>query len=231
MLMRALDAAGDRPGAIQHASEHAQRLRADLELQPDPEVIALANELRAAPVSLELSTPNAASGRARTSIAVLPFVNLSAHPDNEYFADGLTEDVIAELSKIRVLRVTSGAPTTRDRRERGPKEIGQALGATLVLDGSVRRSADNVRIVAKLIDVESEHHVWAETYDRRPTDIFSIQTDVALRIASALEAELRPSSRGSTSSNVGSGFVRRTRHSLGALRDAVRTRGTSASRS
>lgn len=189
-LMRALDAAGDRSAAIQHAAEHARRLRADLDLEPDSEVTALADRLRSAPAKRPVA-PTAPPSARSSSIAVLPFVNLSADPENEYFADGITEDVTAHLSKIRALKVisrTSAMPFKA--RQQTFKEIGAALGATTLLDGTVRRVGDRVRIVATLIDAESNRHLWAETYDRQLTDIFSIQTDVALQIAAALKAEL-----------------------------------------
>jgi serine/threonine protein kinase/Tfp pilus assembly protein PilF len=125
------------------------------------------------------------------SVAVLPFLNLSADPENEYFADGITEDVIAQLSKIRALKVISRTSVMRfKKREQSLREIGATLEATTLLEGSVRRVADRVRIVAQLIDVETDQHLWADTYDRQLTDIFVIQTDVALRIAAALRAEL-----------------------------------------
>ncbi|MGI8842995.1 MAG: protein kinase domain-containing protein [Gemmatimonadaceae bacterium] len=127
------------------------------------------------------------------TVAVLPFRNLSADPDNEFFADGITEDVIAHLSKIRALKVISRASVMPFKaREQSLQEIGAALGATCLLDCSVRRVGDRVRIVAQLIDAESDQHMWVETYDRQLTDIFAIQTDVALQIAAALEAELSP---------------------------------------
>lgn len=180
-LMRALDAAGDRAAAIQHAGEHASRLRADLELEPDPAVMALAAKLR--------------NGTARPepvhTVAVLPFLNLSPDSENDYFADGITEDVIAHLSKIRALKVISRASVMSfKQRQFGVKEIARRLGATTVLDGSVRSAGDRVRIVAAHIDAETERPLWVETYDRQRTDIFSIQTDVALHIASALKTEL-----------------------------------------
>jgi len=125
------------------------------------------------------------------SVAVLPFLNLSADADNEYFADGITEDVIARLSKIRALKVISRTSVMPfKQRQSSLKEIGARLGATTLLDGSVRHAGDRVRIVATLIDAESDQHLWAETYDRQATDIFAIQSDVALHIAAALEAEL-----------------------------------------
>ena len=189
-LMRALDAAGDHAGAIQHASKHASRLRAELDLGPDPEVVALADRLRRSGAQRHRA-PNDGGRAAPASIAVLPFVDLSADPEKAYFADGVTEDVIAHLSKIRALRVISRASVMPfKQRQQSLKEIGTALGASTVLDGSIRHAGDRVRIVAKLIDPETGRHVWAETYDRQLTDIFSIQTDVALHIADALKTEL-----------------------------------------
>jgi serine/threonine-protein kinase len=127
------------------------------------------------------------------SVAVLPFLNLSADPENEFFADGITEDVIAQLSKIGSLKVISrGSVMQFKNRERSLREIGAKLDVATLLEGSVRRAGSRVRIVAQLIDAETDRHLWAETYDRELTDIFAIQSDVALQIAAALEAELSP---------------------------------------
>ena len=121
---------------------------------------------------------------------------MSADPENEYFADGITEDVIAQLSRIQALKVISRTSVMRfKKREQSLGEIGAALEATTILEGSVRRVADRVRIVAQLIDVATDRHLWAETYDRQLTDIFAIQTDVALQIAAALRAELSKDER------------------------------------
>ena len=125
------------------------------------------------------------------SVAILPFRNLSADPENEYFADGITEDVIAHLSKIRALKVISRSSVMPFKeRVQNLKEIGARLEVTTLLDGSVRRAGDRVRIVVQLIDAETDRHLWGETYDRQLTDVFAIQTDVALQIAAALKAEL-----------------------------------------
>ncbi len=127
----------------------------------------------------------------RHSVAVLPFVNLSADPENEYFADGITEDVIAHLSKVRTLDVISRTSVMPyKKREQSLREIGTELGVGTLLEGSVRRAGNRVRIVAQLLDAETDQHLWAETYDRELTDIFAIQTDVALQIAAALRATL-----------------------------------------
>ena len=137
-----------------------------------------------------LTSPSGAEPRP-PSVAVLPFLNLSTDPENEFFADGITEDVIAQLSKIRALKVISRTSVMPfKRREQSLREIGATLQVGTLLEGSVRRAGDRVRIVAQLIDAETDRHLWAETYDRQLTDIFAIQSDVALQIASALEAEL-----------------------------------------
>ncbi len=127
------------------------------------------------------------------SVAVLPFLNLSADPENEYFADGITEDVIAQLSQIGDMKVISRTSVMPfKQREQGAREIARQLNVATLLDGSVRRAGDRVRIVAHLVDAATDRHLWSETYDRELSDIFAIQTDVALQIAGALEAELSP---------------------------------------
>jgi serine/threonine-protein kinase len=192
-LMRALDATGDRAGARQHALEYANRVRTDLEVEPDPSVAAFADRLRAATARPSLP---AVDEPPVPTIAVLPFRNLSIDPENACFADGITEDVIAHLSKIRALKVISRASAKRFRtRDQTLREIGAALGATALLDGSVRRADARVRIVVQLVALDPERTLWTETFDRRITDIFAIQTEVALRIASALEAELTAEER------------------------------------
>ena len=137
-----------------------------------------------------LSAP-AHSELRQASVAVLPFLNMSTDPENEFFADGITEDVIAHLSKIQSLKVISRTSVMPyKKRDKSLREIGATLDVGTLLEGSVRRAGSRVRIVAQLIDAESDRHLWAETYDRELTDIFAIQTDVALHIAGALQAEL-----------------------------------------
>jgi len=131
------------------------------------------------------------------SVAVLPFLNMAGDPEGDLFADGMTEDVIAQLSRIRALKVISRISVMAFKnRQPSLREIGARLQAATLLDGSVRRIGDRVRIVAQLIDAESDRHLWSETYDRQMTDIFAIQSDVALRIAEALRTELTPGERG-----------------------------------
>jgi serine/threonine protein kinase/Tfp pilus assembly protein PilF len=125
------------------------------------------------------------------SIAVLPFQNLSADPENEYFSDGITEDIIAQLSKIADLRVISRTSVMRYKGSgKSVREIGKELGVATLLEGSVRRSQGQVRIVSQLIDARTDEQIWAQTYDRELSAIFKIQSDVAEKIARALEATL-----------------------------------------
>jgi TolB-like protein/Tfp pilus assembly protein PilF len=125
------------------------------------------------------------------SIAVLPFTNMSAETENEYFSDGITDDIITHLSKIADLDVISRTTVMRYKgTELSLKEIGEELGVATILEGGVRRVGDRVRINAQLIDAQTDAHLWAESYDRELTDIFAIQSDVAQQIAAALEATL-----------------------------------------
>ncbi len=142
-----------------------------------------------------LAAPGAVRPRSPV-VAVLPFRSIGTDADAVLFAEGISEDVIAHLAKLRALDVigpTSVAPYRGlDGRVR---DIAASLGAGAVLHGSVRRAGARVRVVAQLIDGDTEQQVWAETYDRDLTDIFAIQTDVALKIAEALRAALTPEER------------------------------------
>jgi serine/threonine-protein kinase len=127
----------------------------------------------------------------RKSVAVLPFVNLSGDPDNEYFSDGITGDIINRLSKIADLKVISRTSVMQYKGTgKNLRQIGQELDVSTVLEGEVQRAGDRVRINAQLIDAETDEHIWAEQYNRQMADIFDIQSDVAERIAAALEATL-----------------------------------------
>ena len=137
--------------------------------------------------------PVARPARAVPSIAVLPFDNRGSDAEDEYFADGITEDVIAQLAKVRTLKVISRASVMPFKKHHESlRGIAAKLEVAHLLEGSVRRAGDRVRIIAQLVDPASGQNLWAETYDRRLTDIFEIQTEVALKIAGALRAELTP---------------------------------------
>jgi TolB-like protein/Tfp pilus assembly protein PilF len=125
------------------------------------------------------------------SIAVLPFTNLSSDKEQEYFSDGLTEDIITQLSKIKSFKVISRTSVMQYKKTpKSIREIGKDLGVALIVEGSVQRAGEQVRITAQLIDAASDEHLWSESYDRSVSDIFSIQREVALAIASVLNTKL-----------------------------------------
>ncbi len=180
-LMRALEQAGDRASAIRQAVEHAQRRRADLELGPDPAVAILADELREG-VLAAVEPP---------SIAVLPLRIVGAEPEAHALADGIAEEVIALLTKRRDLRVIArGAVQALRARDATPRDVGRTLSVRHVLDGSLRVADGRVRVVATLIDAETERPIWAESYERAHTDVLALQSDIALRLADAAHAEI-----------------------------------------
>lgn len=125
------------------------------------------------------------------SIAVLPFENLSKEGEDEYFADGMTEDILTELSKIKDLLVISRTTIMKYKgTKKTIKEIGKELGVANILEGSIRLSGNRVRITGQLINASNDQHLWAEKYDRDIEDIFSVQDEVANAIANALRIEL-----------------------------------------
>jgi TolB-like protein/Flp pilus assembly protein TadD len=125
------------------------------------------------------------------SIAVLPFANLSAEPESEYFSDGITFDIINNLAKISDLKVISRTSIMRYKTTDKPlRRIGEELGVAAIVEGEVQRVGDRVRIGAQLVDARTDEHLWAEQYDRELLDVFAIQSDVAHRVADALKATL-----------------------------------------
>jgi len=140
--------------------------------------------------------PRVAAHKVDKSIAVLPFENLSDEKENAYFADGVQDDVLTNLSKISDLRVISRTSVMQYRgRPTNLREIGKALGVSNILEGSVRRSGNRVRVNVQLIDANTDEHVWANDYDRDETDVFAIQSDLAREIANALQAKLSPAEK------------------------------------
>jgi len=138
--------------------------------------------------------PRASARKIDKSIAVLPFQNLSDEKENAYFADGIQDDILTNLSKIGDLKVISRMSVMSYRGDgvRNAREIGKALGVGTLLEGSVRRAGNRVRVSVQLINANNDEHIWAEDYDRELTDVFAIQTDLARKIASALQAKLSP---------------------------------------
>jgi adenylate cyclase len=151
----------------------------------------------------------------RPSIAVLPFQNMSGDPEQEYFADGMTEDVITELSRFRSLFVIA-RNSSFSYKDKSPdiRQVGRELGVRYVLEGSIRRAANRIRVTAQLIDSTSGSHVWAERYDRVLEDIFAVQEEVTRAIVSTIAPEIDATER--------SRSARRTPSDLSAYDKALR---------
>jgi adenylate cyclase len=143
------------------------------------------------PVKIEAGPP-----ALRKSIAVLPFENLSEDKANAYFADGIQEEVLTRLSRIGDLKVISRTSTQRFKSSPDNiREIAKQLGVANILEGSVRKAGNRVRVHVQLIDAESDAHLWAERYDRELIDIFAVESDIAAKIAEALQARLSGAER------------------------------------
>lgn len=258
-LMHALDAAGDRAGALQHARIHATLLREEFDAEPDADVLAFAEQLRVGPQGRVTTGPRvhvatgprevvgrapaatptapdpeaaAPSRRDRSgwrrwgaaaamltvlagavfygtrpsaggataaparSVAILPFVNMSADSADRYFSDGLTEQIIMALSGVADLRVAARTSSFA-LRDRGmdARAIGLALGVETVLEGSVRKDGDRLRVTAQLIDAATGYHIWSEQFDEELLDVFAVQDGIAQAIAKSLELGFSPQDR------------------------------------
>ena len=131
------------------------------------------------------------------SIVILPFANLSDEPDQQYLADGITEDLTADLSRIpHSFVISRHTAFTYRNKSVSTKQIGRELGVRYVVEGSVRRSGDHVRVTAQLVDAEADAHLWVERYDRSRTDLFELQDEIVTSIVGAIEPELLKFERG-----------------------------------
>jgi eukaryotic-like serine/threonine-protein kinase len=131
--------------------------------------------------------------RTEASIAVLPFRNMSAGPDAEYFSDGMTEEIINALAAIAAMRVAARTSSFAFKgKDTDVRQIGRELGVRTVLEGSVRKAGQRLRITAQLVDVSSGYHVWSERYDREMKDVFEVQDEISRSIAAALKVKLLP---------------------------------------
>src|SRR5262249_27189393 len=148
------------------------------------------------PEDKALATPNdhkteLAVTIPQKSVAVLPFENRSRDPDNAYFADGIQDEILTRLSEIADLKVISRTSTQPYKNaSRNLREIAEQLGVVYVLEGSVQKSGDAVRVNVQLIKAASDYHLWAETFDRKLNDIFGVESEIAKRIAESLQAKL-----------------------------------------
>ena len=140
---------------------------------------------------LHHNVPPAVSSSPEKSIAVLPFENLSRDPDNAYFAEGIQEEILTRLAKIADLKVISRTSTQRYQSKPGNlAEIAKQLGVANILEGSVQKAGDQVRVNVQLVNAQTDSHLWAETYDRKLTDIFGVESEIAKGIAESLQAKL-----------------------------------------
>jgi adenylate cyclase len=146
--------------------------------------------------SRDRAPPAHALDEDRRSIAVLPFLNMSGDPDNEYFSDGISEEILNLLTKLPKLRVSSRTSSFAFKgKDMELPAVAERLGVGTILEGSVRRAGDRVRITAQLIDTKSDSHLWSESYDRKLEDVFAIQDDIARCIVNALRMTLTPQER------------------------------------
>ena len=196
MSMLAIEPAA-RPAGARELSARLQAIRASItgrgktaaRLALAAAIVALATIVAVR----EFHHPTKATPSAipEKSIAVLPFENLSRDPDNAYFAEGIQEEILTRLAKIADLKVISRTSTQRyQSKPRNLREIAKQLGVANILEGSVQKAADQVRVNVQLINAQTDSHLWAETYDRKLTDIFGVESEIAKRIAESLQAKL-----------------------------------------
>jgi len=176
----------DDPEPLQHVPPALQRIVFRcLAKQPDqrfPSMSALKSALEQVPVK---------SSEPEASIAVLPFTNMSADKENEYFSDGLAEEIINALAHIPGLKVTARTSAFAFRgKEQDIRRIAEALDVRTILEGSVRRAGNRIRVAAQLINAANGYHLWSERYDREMSDVFAIQDEIAQAIAAALQVTL-----------------------------------------
>src|SRR5205814_4790490 len=131
------------------------------------------------------------------SIAVLPFENLSRDPDNAYFADGVQDEILTRLASLADLKVISRTSVMQYKSgaARDLRKIGQQLGVARVVEGTIQRAGNRVRVNAQLIDVSTNRGLWGQTYDRDVADVFAIQSEIAMSIAYQLQAKLSPAEK------------------------------------
>jgi TolB-like protein len=212
LLIELLARAGRRAEALRRFEAVAELLKRELGVQPDDETIALVRRIRmesstpAATDRPELATPGAAIAIDKTlpqavrpppmpdkaSVAVLPFQNMSGDPEQEYFVDGMVEEIITALSRIRwLLVIARNSSFTYKGQAVDVRQVGRELGVRYVLEGSVRKAGNRVRISAQLIDAGSGAHLWADRFDGSLEEIFELQDRVASSVAGVIEPALQ----------------------------------------
>lgn len=194
-LMRAHLARGERRQALQVFEEARQRIASGLQIEPEPETLELARGIRAARTRGGPPAPAEAAVQRpdEPSVAVLPFATIGGDPAQDYFADGLTEDIITDLGKVGGIRVIARSTAFALKgRGLGAAEAARLLGVSHVLQGSVRHEGGTVRVTARLVEGSGATQVWAHRFDRPMTDIFLLQDDLSRSVVGALRGALAP---------------------------------------
>jgi TolB-like protein/DNA-binding SARP family transcriptional activator/lipoprotein NlpI len=193
-LMRLYSDQGNRTSALKQFQACQEVLRMELGIETEPETNKLAEEVRigaAAAPDLLLLGAKPLKLPDKPSIAVLPFVNMSGDPEQQYFCDGISEDVITELSRFGALEVVARHSTFVFRDQAVDwRQAAKVLGVRYLLEGSLRKSGNRIRLTAQLLDVETGKHAWAERYDRELEDIFAIQDELVHAIVATLAGRL-----------------------------------------
>lgn len=180
---------GDVPASVERI---IMRLLSKTAAQRTPDASTLLEELRA----LRTGTAIATEGPKTPSIAVLPFANMSNDPEQSYFCDGIAEDIINDLTRIEGLRVAARTTSFAHRAASVDiREIGNQIGVDSVLEGSVRKAGNRIRVTAQLIDVSNGYHIWSERWDRELADVFAIQDEISKAITAALRVKLTASEK------------------------------------
>jgi TolB-like protein len=174
--MSALAAHGDRAGALEQARRYEEELGRELEAEPNPAVVALADQLRRAPAA---TAPSPAALRRRISIAVPPFARLGTMPEN-YLAEGLVEEITHRLAQLQGVRVTSVPSAERL----------SAAGPSAVLEGIIRQIDDRLRLIVRLVDSADGSYLWSSRYDRKVGDVFAVQDELSKVIVEELRGFL-----------------------------------------
>ena len=212
-LMRLYVERGDRNMALKQFHACRDVLKNELGVEPDTETQMLRSEIRAggdAPIPKILTDDRTEtlSLPDKPSIAVLPFANMSGDAEQEYFADGITEDIITELSRFRSLFVIARNSSFTFKGEAvDVTEVGRKLGISYVVEGSVRKSGNRVRISAQLVEAATGNHLWAERYDRELEDIFAVQDEVVQTISSTIGGRVESAGRKSADRLSGESFM------------------------
>ena len=190
-LMRLYSQSGRRGAAINLYRALAASLRAELGAEPEAETRAAFAEITRGGEDRAGPLPSPAQPTT-ISIAVLPFTNMSGDASQEFFSDGMTEEITTALAKVRNLRVVARTSAFQFKGQNlDARVVGQSLGATHLLEGAVRKAGDRVRITAQLIRTQDGTHIWSDNYDRKLTDVFAIQESIAQAIALSLQVPLR----------------------------------------